>query len=246
MPFCALGTNGAQNLPQKVLPGGTVYERVTVQVGTGKDRKTNHCVQPDAALNGHHLLLHPALSGSSYTPQQMGNQGLEKDKPLFKVPTGEGWEQRWLGGRLLLKNSILQPGVLAPRPAVLLACCDSGSLRLGFLTCVVRGLEKISEGFPIQWTLSWVSTLCLAVMSHGSPTSPEYLLPARGFTFICPVGLSGQEYALMRQKDWSPIPARTCSCVTLGKSLFSVWTRFPHLWLYEIVVSLWRECEENV
>lgn len=27
-------------------------------------------VQPDAALDGHHLLLHPALSGSGYAPQQ--------------------------------------------------------------------------------------------------------------------------------------------------------------------------------
>lgn len=47
-------------------------------------------VQPDAVLDGHHLLLHPVLSGSGYTPQQMGNQGLEKDRPLFKVTTGEG------------------------------------------------------------------------------------------------------------------------------------------------------------
>lgn len=51
-------------------------------------------VQPDAALDGHHFLFHPVLSGSGYTPQQMGNQGLEKDRPLFKVTTGEGWEQR--------------------------------------------------------------------------------------------------------------------------------------------------------
>lgn len=47
-------------------------------------------VQPDAALDGHHFLFHPVLSGSGYTPQQMGNQGLEKDRPLFKVTTGEG------------------------------------------------------------------------------------------------------------------------------------------------------------
>ena len=138
----------------------------------------------------------------------MGNQGLEKDKPLFKVPSGEGWEQRWLGGRLLLKNSILQPGVLAPRPAVLLACCDSGSLRLGFLICVVRGLEKISEGFPIQWTLSWVSTLCLAESCHMA-------LPPLLSTCYQPGALpSSVLWALVvknthlwDRKDWSPIPA---------------------------------------
>ena len=141
-----------------------------------------------------------------------------------------------------------------------LACCDSGSLSLGFLICVVRGLEeKISKGFPIQLefrTLSWVSTLCLAVMSHGPhPKAREWGLshlscaPATSQgLYLHPIlwALVVKSMHLWVRKDWSPIPAHTCSCVTLGKSLFSVWTRFPHLWPSGIVVSLWRECEENV
>lgn len=80
----------AQNLPQKVLPGGTVYESYSAGGDREGQKAQSLSVQPDAVLDGHHLLLHPVLSGSRYTPQQMGNQGLEKNRPLFKITTGEG------------------------------------------------------------------------------------------------------------------------------------------------------------
>ena len=87
------------------------------------------------------------------------------------------------------------------------------------------------------------------VMSHGSPTSPEYLLPARGFTFICPVGLSGQEYALMRQKGLESHPSSYLQLCDLGQVTFLCLNSFPSFVTFRdccvLVERMRRERLEN-
>lgn len=81
-------------------------------------------------------------------------------------------------------------------------------------------------------------------MSHGSPTSPEYLLPARGFTFICPVGLSGQEYALMRQKGLESHPSSYLQLCDLGQVTFLCLNSFPSFVTF-LVERMRRERLDN-
>lgn len=110
-----------------------------------KNRSLN--VQPEAMLHIHHPLSSSKPARECLCPSASENLRV-RPRPRPVRGRAEGVLEP---GCCKSVSPAWQPRVLACGPALPLACCDFGSLSLGFLIWAVRALEeKISGGFPIQ------------------------------------------------------------------------------------------------